>query len=194
MRKAKKMSAENSQPKYIKWKGSAAAAIIKNDLQQGMLDLEEPPANVVWQQTYSKLAEFKDVPFEQFEKRLRDHRQQYARRFNRSQTEEILFQQDRLLNPRQYRNNRGELVIDMHDIKDMLREDMHNGVHIGKTPSELQATRPELYGLVKPEKFKERLYQEIRRLKFAAHLEAKRQKKKEAEEAARQRRSQRFDK
>jgi hypothetical protein len=87
--------------------------------------------------------------------------------------EEILYERDKLMHPRQDRNNRGELVFDLHPAKLLLREDVESGEHERMTPSDFQATRPE-YMLLKPNKFKERIYQEVKRKKYLYYLGLKR--------------------
>jgi hypothetical protein len=57
----------------------------------------------------------------------------------------------------------------------LLREDVKNKVHTTMQPSELQASREE-YKSFKPEKFKHRIYQEVRRSKWLYYLNLKRAK------------------
>jgi hypothetical protein len=54
-----------------------------------------------------------------------------------------LYERDKLMHTRQDRNNRGELVFDLHPAKLLLREDGKSGEREGMAPSALQATRPE---------------------------------------------------
>jgi hypothetical protein len=84
-----------------------------------------------------------NVPFEQFQKRLADHRIQHQQRLNKATMEEILYEHDTLMHARQDRNNRGKLVFDLHPAKRLLRDDVERGEHERMTPSDLQATRPE---------------------------------------------------
>jgi hypothetical protein len=171
------MAAPNRKPKYIKWVGSEAKKIIIADLEEGILDVDAPSAKNAWDECYSKLAEFANVPFEQFQKRLADHRDQHQRRLSKATMEEILYERDKLMHIRQDRNNRGELVFDLHPAKLLLREDVKSGENERMTPSDFQATRPE-YMLFKPAKFKERIYQEVKRKKYLYYLELKRVQEK----------------
>jgi hypothetical protein len=171
------MAAPNPKPKYIKWISSEARKIIISDLEEGILDVDAPSAKNAWDECYSKMAEFANVPFEQFQKRLADHRIQQQTRLNKSTMEEGLYEGDKLMHARQDRNNRGELVFDLHPAKLLLREDVESGEHERMTPSDFQATRPE-YMLFKLNKFKERIYQEVRRKKYLFYLELKRDKER----------------
>ena len=171
------MAAPNRKPKYIKWVGSEAKKIIIADLEEGILDVDAPSAKNAWDECYSKLAEFANVPFEQFQKRLADHRDQHQRRLSKATMEEILYERDKLMHIRQDRNNRGELVFDLHPAILLLREDVKSGENKRMTPSDFQATRPE-YMLFKPAKFKERIYQEVKRKKYLYYLELKRVQEK----------------
>jgi hypothetical protein len=175
------MAAPNPKPKYIKWVVSEAKKIIIADLEAGILDVDAPSAKNAWDECYSKLAEFANVPFEQFQKRLADHRDQHQRQLSKATMEEILYERDKLMHTRQDRNNRGELVFDLHPAKLLLREDVESGENERMTPSDFQGTRPE-YMLFKPNKFKERIYQEVKRKKYLYYLELKRlqEKKKRA--------------
>jgi hypothetical protein len=72
--------------------------------------------------------------------------------------------------PDQDRNNRDELVFDLHPAKLLLREIVESGENEQMTPSDFQATSPE-YMLFKPHKFKERIYQEVKHKKYLYCLE-----------------------
>jgi hypothetical protein len=78
---------------------------------------------------------------------------------------EILYERDKLMQIRQDRNNSGEPVFDLHPAKLLLREDVKRGENEQMTRSDFQATRPG-YMLFKPDKFKERIYQEVKRKKY----------------------------
>ena len=76
---------EQPAPPFIDWRNSRAKEIILCDLEDGLLSIEEHgkygmSAEKAWKSVYSKLEEFKNVPFRQFEVRLRDHREQIKRR------------------------------------------------------------------------------------------------------------------
>jgi hypothetical protein len=64
------MAAPNPKPKYIKWVVSESKKIIIAGLEDGILDVDAPSAKNAWDEYYSKLAEFANVPFEQFKKRV----------------------------------------------------------------------------------------------------------------------------
>ena len=67
--------------------------------------------------------------------------------------------------PRQLKNSKGELVFDLHPAKLLLRKDVAERKHLMMKPMELQETRPE-YLLFDCCKFKERIHQEVRQVKF----------------------------
>ena len=143
---------------FIDWRNSVPRSIIIGDLEDGVLDHDAPSAEDAWEELYKNLAEFSEVPFEQFNEQLAAHREQHRIRVNRSGLEEAAFQRDRLLHPRSQRNNRGELVFDMH-------------------LSQFQASRAE-YLMFRPDKFKGRIYQEIQHKKFLYYMELKREETK----------------
>ena len=83
---------------------------------------------------------------------------------------------DRVLFPRKLKNQRGELVFDLHPAKLLLRQDIEEKKHIGKTPRELWNARIE-YQQFKPSIFTHRIYQEIRRVKMVNFLNQQREEK-----------------
>jgi hypothetical protein len=174
-----------TEPKdKIKWATSTAKYIVWSDLENGVLPVDENEisAEHAWESLYKNLYEFQDVPFTQFKERLKDHRKQIQILMNRSFNEEQALAHDRRLHPRQTHNQRGEIVFDMTETKLILRHDVEQKLHEGKTPSEFQASR-DAYRPFHPKKFKERIYQEVRYQKFLNYLQMKRdaeeQKRKE---------------
>ena len=63
------------KPGTIKWPKSEARNIISDDLLEGVLlvDAKELSAEDAWELSCKNMVEFKDVLFEQFKDRLRDH-------------------------------------------------------------------------------------------------------------------------
>ena len=82
--------------------------------------------------------------------------------------------QFRSKNPRKMHNNRGEPVFDMTEGKELLRQDIKDGLHLKMTPTEFQTPRPQyLAGKLPAELFKFKIYQEERRQKYFHSLELK---------------------
>jgi hypothetical protein len=177
----------DSPKENIKWRNSVQAQILLQDLEEGILPLDnyEHSARDAWNDCYKKMDEFKDVPFQQFSDRLRDHRKQVQKRVNRSINDEVARIHDRHIYPRQNRNSRGDLVFDMSPAKMILREDVINGIHETMTPSELQGLRTEYEGF-KSDVFKRRIYQEVRLQKYYNYRDNQREKKKTELDEARE--------
>ena len=97
-------------------------------------------------------------------------------RLDNPRAEELALAHDRTLYPRQTHNHRGQPVFDLSPAKQRLQEDVKNNLHTTMSSSELQATRPE-YRNLNPNKFKDRIPQEVRRQKFLHYLELERSKK-----------------
>jgi hypothetical protein len=169
---------QSKNPDWIDWRGSKAKQIILEDLEEGILSLDEHKVSTkdAWE-VYRQLPEFVDVVFSQFQVRVNDHRKLVKKRSNQSETEMQALLHDRQLFPRQTHNHRGEPVFDFSVAKQLLREDVRDKKHTTMVPSELQRTRPE-YMTFKPNKFKHRIYQEVRRQKFIFYLELKRDAEK----------------
>ena len=153
-----------------------ARKIILYDLENGILSLEEneTSAAMAWK-FYSQLKEFQEVPESQFRERLKDHRKQIEKLQDRATEEEALFVRDRELHPRSTRNNRGELVFDLSEAKELLREDVSKKIHKKMTPSQLRASRDK-YKSFSNSVFKQRIYQEVRYQKYLNYLNQKREK------------------
>jgi hypothetical protein len=163
----------------VNWRDGIQRMILLYDLQQGILpvDAEEVTAEEAFFDVYRHMNEFAQVPFRQFSDRLRDHRVQVQRMFNRSSQEEIALDHDWRLHPRQTHNHRGEPVFDMSEAKEKLRTDVENNVHTTMKPGELQKRFPE-YAPFKKNTFKHRIYQEVRRKKFMFYLDLQRTEEK----------------
>jgi hypothetical protein len=167
---------KSKNPDWIDWKGWKARQIILEDLEKGILSLEESEVSTMeaWE-FYSALPEFVNVMFSQFKARLLDHRAQVQKKSDRADREMQAFLHDRQLYPRQTHNHRGELAFGFSVAQQFLQEDVRDKKHTTMVPSEFQRTRPE-YMSFKPHKFKHRIYQEVRRQKFIFFLEVKRKK------------------
>jgi hypothetical protein len=167
-------------PLWINWRSCKARAILLEDLEPGgLLDgMGQLSEADVWE-FYRTLPEFNKVVFSQFQARLKDHRTQSGVLREMAERDAEAVQHDREFYPRRAMNSRGQLKFDMQPAKYVLRGDVKNGLHQVMTPSELKSMRPE-YGGFSYEKFKQRIYQEVRRQKFLYYLSLKRAKQKPA--------------
>ena len=167
---------KSKKPGWIVWhaKTNTARKMILQDLEpEGILDgRDDLSAFDVWQY-YKNLPEFGNVCFNQFQERLTTHRQQAGRDRQLAHRDMKAMLHDREVYKRSGHNSRGEPVFDMSGAKLLLRQDVIDGIHADKTPSDFQRTRPE-YMDFKKHIFKQRIYQEVRRKKFLHFLEIKR--------------------
>jgi len=76
------------------WGESAARDIILLDLEEGVLDAEDPSARTVWNECYSRLPEFQSIPFEVFEEKLQNLRQKWKANVHKNAVEENALIQD----------------------------------------------------------------------------------------------------
>jgi hypothetical protein len=180
-REEEKNRKREAKQKWVDWKKHPAKEILMEDLERGgwMYGLEWD-AGVVFEVYQATHEEFKDVPFEQFEVRYNEATKTAAKRRARSAQELEWLEHDRLLHPRQSHNHRGDPVFDM-DIaaKEQLRDDIKNKLHEQMTPMEFWQSR-EVYTKYKLDKFRPRIYQEVRRGKMLNWLEKKRTEKRTA--------------
>ena len=152
--------------------------MIIDDLESGALPLDKGKmsAQDAWDVLYKDLPEFKEVPFEKFQDRLRDHRKQVKKLRVHSEMEYAAFLHDRQLYPRKEKNSKGEPVFDMSDAKELLRNDIKSGMHHLMSPAHIYKIREE-YQLFAATKFKERIYQGVCRTKFINWMNKRHEKK-----------------
>jgi hypothetical protein len=164
---------QRKEPPRIDWTQSLARKILLEDLEEGYCPLSEAQFSTenAWLH-YQQLPEFNEVPFSQFKRQLKAHREQVLIRKERVGEEEAALIQFRRNNPRKTHNNRGEPVFDMTPGKEMLRQDVANNLHLKCSRKKLQASKKE-YGILAPKKFGERVRQEVRRNKYFHFLALK---------------------
>jgi hypothetical protein len=173
---------KSRRPGWIDWAKSAAKQIILDDLDRGVLPVDEAElsAEEAWDLVYSQMYEFirpETVVFSQFKERLRDHRKKQGALVTRAAWESEALAHDRRLFPRRTENNRGEPVFDLSAAKLLLRADVAEGKQNRMTPGQLQKSRVE-YEPFSTVKFKHRIYQEVRRQKFINYLNMRREQGK----------------
>jgi hypothetical protein len=149
----------SKKPGWVDWKKCPAQAVIMEDLQPGrpLYQRDNITAEEIFP-WYKQRPAFADVVFDQFKDRLKDHRLKASKSTCLAIQEQLYFEHDRTLYPRQSHNERGELVFDMHQAKLLLREDIKNNLHktMYRTPKQLQASRAE--------------YKPFKAIKFAEHI------------------------
>jgi hypothetical protein len=162
------------EDKNVRWIKCPGRAILLEDLERGGLleGQQHRPAKVLWR-FYKTLPEFAGVPFSQFEDQLGKYVVNVGHRKEMAKRDAKALRTARAIHPRSQRNQRGELVFDMHIAKDLLRRDVKDGKHLTQKPSALRRTRPSYMEFSKTV-FRHRIYQEVRRNKFLHHLDIKR--------------------
>ena len=177
----KKEKEKNGGGAWVDWRNHAAREIFLEDLEPNgwLYKLGGKDAKAVFDIYQAQQEEFWDVPFDQFEARFNESTKQAAKRRARSAKEEVFLRHDRVLHPRQCCNDRGERVFDFDEpAKLQLREDIKNKLHKQMTPMELWEHREMYHQHYNLDKFRPRIYQEIRRNKFLNWLEMKRTEKR----------------
>lgn len=159
----------------MRWEDSEAKRILLTELDDGILGPSEKIVlpRIAWVD-FKDMPAFKWVTYSQFSRALRVYRKDTSDGKKRAMLEQNALDRDRILHPRKTRDCRGNLVFDLSEAKDLLREDVKNGLHLRMKPSALRNSRPEYQRCFGPVVFKERIYQEVRRTKFLNWLEDKR--------------------
>jgi hypothetical protein len=148
--------------KKFDWRYSDAKKIVMADLEEGRLSLDENEVSAEAAfAVYKTLPEFEKVCFEQFEARLKAHRELVAKKIQQSIVEESAFQHNLLIHPRnETHDRRGKLIFDRHPAKLLLRQDIKDGAYPRLSPMELWHSREE-YQCFELGVFRQRVYQEI---------------------------------
>ena len=167
---------------FVNWRVSAAREILMEDLERGgWLFDDHPPAEIVLAiYKHNNPLEFKDVQYEQFCARYKYACKNANKKRTKSMEEQEWYHRDRKIHPRQLHNHRGEAVFDMHVAKKMLQQDIKKGKHKIMSPSELWESRNE-YMQFTLNKFRQRIYQEIRLQKYINYREWKQTQKRQGE-------------
>lgn len=166
------------EKKGIPWLQSPAREILLDDLHRGSLPVDKTAVSPeeAWD-FYKKLSEFCDVPYSQFKRQLKAHREQVGRKVNGSVEQWVAFQTDQRRFPVQYHYANGDRIFQLSPAQAKLEEDVKNGHHNWMTPTALRATRPE-YMEWPLDVFTQRIYQAVRQWKFINYLEKRRAEKK----------------
>lgn len=180
-------------PKLIDWANSDARKVIHYDLQDGTLDPDTEPEEV-WE-TYRKLPEFNGVCWEQFERCFKRNLKAWKKKKEKVVKEEAALQHDRLLHPcNETHDTVGRLIFSRHPAMELLRSDIKCGYYplLFETPKKFWESRPE-YMEFELGVFRQRIYQEKRKIRFSHWCEKKRHEKKEAYEAHKESRDYTFN-
>ena len=137
----------SNRPGWIEWHKSRAKEIVMYDLLNGILstDDNDPTPREAWESQYMHLVEFvqEGVVFDQFKERLIGHRKQVRKMDERAMWELAAYEHDREIHPRNPLNARGITEFDQSSARDLLREDVKNGIHLTMSAAQLRQTRDE---------------------------------------------------
>ena len=161
----------------IDWRNSEAKDIILRDLHEGVIPMnDEEVADddvYVW---YQQFDAFKNVGSRQFKARLKGHREQIQRNDATVDWEVEAYMHDRLIHPERMHDRHGNIKFYLTPGRELLRQDLREGKHKTMGIEDLYTSRDE-YQVLPLRKFRQRVRQEIRALKFINYLEDKRAKK-----------------
>ena len=174
-----------AEEKGIEWRNSAARHVILEDLAAETLPREEDVCSTeeAWKH-HRELVEFKDVPFSQFAKQLKEHRATADGKWMRAMKQWADLQQDRAQHAKPTTCDNGRRTFRHSAAHKKLHQDVCGRRHLGLTPTAFRATRPE-HQEWELKEFTQRIHQMERQWKFANCLEKKREEKKLEAEAAR---------
>jgi hypothetical protein len=138
----KKRKTDTKKKKWVKWITCPGKQVILDNLQQGAL-LDGVLAEAAFK-FYKKMLEFREVFFEQFKARLKDHQKEATKQWLLSVEEEKAFEHDMKLNPNSHtQNKQGKLLFDASLAKLLLHKNVKDKKHEGVLPSQFQGSWPE---------------------------------------------------
>ena len=175
---------EQLEEPTIDWANSAAKQVLIDDLDSEVLpvDKEQLSAKEAWDQVYQHMVEFHGVPYKQFRDRLNALRKAHKKKKSYADWDAQAVAHDRMLHPRKAHNHLGQPVFSTTTALKSLADDVKAGKHKRMKPRELRETCPE-YKIFSLSVFRQRIYQQRRRVKFEFYLEEKRlEKEKERKE------------
>ncbi len=168
--------------KGIDWANSAAKIIILEDLKAETLPLEESACTTEEAWNYYKgMIEFQEVPYPQFEKQLKAHREQMNLKDIRSMKQWEDFKRLRQQHPEPLTYDNGRRIFRQSAAYELLRTDVYAENHRMMTPSLFRTTRPE-YKEWDLTEFSQRIFQMERQKKFVNYLEKRRDEEKKKKE------------
>ena len=121
-------------------------------------------------EVYSKLEEFREVPYLQFVERVKAHREQVERKKSKATDDTARFMHYRIDNPAP-RTFLGSYTHQL--LREDVKQEVGRGITLGT--ADFRKRRPE-YLALEPRFFGQRLRQERKYRKFCNHLESKREK------------------
>ena len=172
---------------WIDWWTSKTREIVLQDLNDGVLPLteEEMPAKAAWNLHYKHLVEViqDQVRFDQFEKRLEDHREQVSKKKHHFNAQMEAFRRTRELHPPKTHNKRGVKNFAFTEASKLLKKDIEQKKHLEMTVHELFLSRNEYHLDVEWDEnfFRRKVDQYIATQKFFNWIRYKQEKKEERE-------------
>ena len=160
----------------VKWRTCGAREILLEDLQRGILTLdeEELPAEDAWA-VYSEMDEFQLVPYSQFKQQLKAHQLQVLKTVGQSAPQYAAFRRDQAIQQQHTHYADGRPIFAASPAHALLKADVRDRQQTAINIGVLHQSRPE-YKEWSRSIFTRRVYQEVRYWKFVAYLEDKRQR------------------
>ena len=172
------------------WEYSAAKRLLLGDLRSGAIPLDSESMSP--QVAYMQRPEYveSDPEYKRWASRLRSLREHVRDRNDRAASDSAALAHDRRIHPKPAFNHRGEPRWEGSDAERYLCQDMDAGKHENMTPMELHASRKEYRDDYPLGVFRQHIYQEKRRRKFAYYLKVKQQKKIDEKKKEREKKEQ----
>lgn len=178
---------------WIDWLHSKTREIVLQDLNDGTLPLseEEMPAQAAWNLHYKHLVEvlIERVQYDQFEARVKDHREQVSKKKNHFSSQMDALRRSRELNPPKTHNKRGEINFTFTEAAKLLKKDIEKNRHNEMTIHQLFLSRDEYHKDVAWDEnlFRRKVHQFDATQKFFNYMNDKRKKKEERRKKAKAR-------
>jgi hypothetical protein len=167
--KKKKKKAHSEEPK-ISWKKSEAKRLLYKEIMDGEVPLEAKDdlglSTMPLSEIYVMHPQYALYSYDKFSSRLSSLRQTIKAANHRARDDEEAFQKYKQNHPPSEVANNGCIQWQGSEARELLLEDMEEGLHTTLGKMELWGQRPEYYEYFPLAVFRDKIYQEIRTAKY----------------------------
>jgi hypothetical protein len=169
--------ANETKPKAIEWRKSAAKQVLKGHFREGKISPNYQDAQEVWTEHCKDTDAFKRMQCDDtFFRRLKTVRDDYLKKVERCQMDLEAFTIAKKNHPTPKKNSRGEPQWNGSIAQNLLKEAVKLGHHLEVTPRDLWIKKKE-YQVYSLQTFRDHIYQEQRLLKFQHYVGSLKKKK-----------------
>ena len=182
----KKKAQKKKEAPKIDWANSAAKVLLKKLFREGTIPVDYDDPELIWTTHCEGKPQFTGMSYDaNFRSRLKAVKEDLCMKKSRAIADQEAYDNFRRNHPRPTHNARGEPIWDGSQAQALLKEDMADGLHVGKEPKQVWLSRPEFQEFLL-DVFRDHIYQEQRLWKLENFLKAKADKQKKKQDKQQQ--------